>query len=389
MHDINFIGEHFKEIYIDNIKASRIRIKNLDAIQYVLNSYVNNLFFPWVCLILLLNKHHWKRPVIMILVAHWFLRSTGDLLRNIMKFSVKKDNTEWPYSITNWYVSNAVAHIFWLSGEIIGDWYPLLRTKAIIKNERKIKPICYACLFYNFIKIIEILCDFVYAPKTLEKPKNGINMECLTYKIYWWTIIMFIQIASLLYDLSVILALKNQLFDKIKSSKYNNNKFIDKFKQISEYRIIISIIISLIFFPVVFSFVIYLVYKFHSHDNKVNFDGSVEQWRSAVLNFNYTFMYIDQILLRFYVSRNKSSNYYLNSSSSSSQSHHPSSRHPINFIYNSIRGFPSSSYPKYINLNQESDTTKISNKYQNCYTINFHNIKNSSYYLKNLSDLMK
>ena len=81
--------------YIPHFKLKR------DYYEIIFNEYIRNVFFPWVCIILLLNKKNWKRPVIIILIGHWFLRSTGDLLRDTMYLRDGEPNSVWPYSTKN------------------------------------------------------------------------------------------------------------------------------------------------------------------------------------------------------------------------------------------------------------------------------------------------
>ncbi|ORX47642.1 hypothetical protein BCR36DRAFT_371709 [Piromyces finnis] len=316
MHDLNVFGEQRIKVNVEHISSKYIQMASIDALQHVVNSFIVNANFPWLCLVLLLNKGDWKRTVIMILISHWFLRSIGDVLKHIMKFYPPDPNMEWPYHLESWYVSNSFARVFWFAGEIIGDWYPLIRTKAIIKNKRKIKPVYITCFIYNIVKIVGVACDFVYAPKDLNKPqeKFEINKYVLDYKVHWWVIVMVTQVASFFYDMSVIIALKNSLFNKLKSLTLNSkkNRFIDKFKQISELRIFISMIISFLFLPFALYLVSFLIYNYYYVINyKATFDihsinDKIEKLRQLVLNFNYTFMYIDQVLLRFYMNQNNS-----------------------------------------------------------------------------------
>jgi len=277
----------------------------VDGIQYILDAYISNPYFPWVCLILLLNYKNWKRPVILILVGHWFFRATGDLLRNTMYLRKQNINMYWPYSLTNWYISNGVAHIFWLSGEIIGDWYLLIRTTAVTLNKRKRKFVYITCVLHNFVKIFGMCCYFLNYPMDLRQmDENGVFIrDIVKHGIAWWSTIAVMQITSLLYDLSVINALKSYLFDKINMMSQNN--FMEKFKQISEFRIFFSIIFSIVFLPFVVSFVIFLLseYRKQSTVQYVASDSGIEQLRQVVLNFNYTIMYIDQILLRCYIGK--------------------------------------------------------------------------------------
>ncbi|OUM60686.1 hypothetical protein PIROE2DRAFT_13505 [Piromyces sp. E2] len=246
---------------ITNFEDTIIKKLKIDGYQNIIDSYIINPYFPWVCLILLLNYKNWKRTVILILVAHWFLRSTGDLLRNTMDLRPIYNNMYWPYSQKNWYISNAVAHIFWLLGEIIGDWYPLIRTKAVTQNKKKLKFVYITCIFHNMVKVFGMYTYFMNYPIDLRQLDENRKMVrgIAKYAIAWWSTVAIMQVTSLLYDLSVIFALKTCLFNKI-----------------NEYKIYVAS------------------------------DSGIEQLRQVVLNFNYTLMYIDQILLIIFIRKNNS-----------------------------------------------------------------------------------
>ncbi|OUM60676.1 hypothetical protein PIROE2DRAFT_62999 [Piromyces sp. E2] len=263
--------------------------------------FIKSDFFLWVCTILLLNWKNWKRPVIIILIIHWFLRSFGNLLNNTMLFREKEKNMVWPYSMKNWYISQALAHIFWLTGEIIGDWYPLLRTKVVVKDKKKIRIVYCTCIMYNLAKVYGMTTYFTSSVDLRAVVNNKVNHGLSKFNLYWWIAVGFIQVTSCLYDVSVIYALKTGLFNKLKEySNFSKNTFLDKFKGISELRIICSMIISLSFLPFLIYFISHLIqrYQVKSTSGQVIIDSQIEQFRQVVLSFNFTMMYIDQILLR-------------------------------------------------------------------------------------------
>ncbi|KAG4093321.1 hypothetical protein H8356DRAFT_1428834 [Neocallimastix lanati (nom. inval.)] len=285
-----------------------IKFQTSDALQYVIDAYLINMHFPWIFLILILNGKNWYRPINLVLIVHWFLRSTGDLLRNTMQLRTFEPYTYWPFSQKNWYISNAIAHIFWLSGEIVGDWYPLIRTKVVTNNSKKIKIIYFFCIIYNSIKFFGMYTYFMNNPINLKKQVNSdivsnTKNDIVKYNIVWWSTVVVISITSILYDISIILVLKSHLFNEINGNNlYEKNSFMDKFKQISEFRIIFSMTANLIFLPFVIIFVIFLLYGYkYNNVSNINSDSEIELFRETVLNFNYTFMYMDQILLRSFV----------------------------------------------------------------------------------------
>lgn len=307
-------------VYVELL--SEIYSQKVDTYQNIIEAFIKNDFFMWVCLILLYNYKNWNRPVILILVFHWILRSIGDLLNNTFSLMPWAPDTYWPYTNQAWLVCCAIANVFWLSGEIIGDWYPYLRTKAVTNNHRKVRLVLMMCIVYNLVKIGNIYCYFSDYPidLRLRDEKGNLIKDIAKFKIKWWSIEIVLQIVSFLYDLSVIYALKACLFNKLKEYKsVSGNTFLSKFKQISEYRIILSMAASIIFLPFVIVFVIYVVtkYKDKSTLSYIPSDETVDYLRRVVLNFNYTLMYIDQILLKSYTEKQRTL-YKIGSSGSTS-----------------------------------------------------------------------
>ncbi|OUM60688.1 hypothetical protein PIROE2DRAFT_63005 [Piromyces sp. E2] len=382
-----------------------------DALQVTINVYINSHLFPWICLLLILNRRDWKRPVIIILLLYWFLQSSGDLLQSYLNYfdveEYKRQNLFWPFNNTNWYVINSVAFLVWVSGEIIADWYPLLRTKAILNNKKNIKPIYTVCIVYNLVKVLHILSNFIFKPETfvIKKGKQS-NEYLLMNKIIWWSLVVLVQVVSFCYDVLVMITLKNSLFDKIKRLKSGSNSFLEKFKQISEFRIFISLIISIIFLPfAVFQVYLYIGWysdvkntKAGSERNWGNITDQVEYIRILILRFTYSSMYIDQILLRFYVSKNKK--HYLPGSPLDSRLliapptpctpsptlYTPS---PTESIYNSNKFRVSyhckSNYIGNDHDNDEQDIPRVTNN-PSSVLLSKQKIK-SSYYLQNLGKL--
>ncbi|OUM58456.1 hypothetical protein PIROE2DRAFT_16245 [Piromyces sp. E2] len=245
-------------------------------------------------------------------IIHWVLRSCGDTIFYFIPLREYIPDHYWPYSTEIWYKSAALGNVFWLTGEIIADWYPLLRTKAVTNNNRrKIKYVYVTCILYNIIKIINIYCYFIDYPINLSiRDKNGkVVTDYAMFKIRWWIIVFIMNIISCFYDISVILSLRKCIFNKLKKSNdKNENTFISKFKQISEFRIICSMIASIIFLPIILLFVIYLLHTLKKVKNEPNIpsDETIDYLRRVVLNVNYNLMYIDQILLKCYVERSNS-----------------------------------------------------------------------------------
>ncbi|ORX76182.1 hypothetical protein BCR32DRAFT_271423 [Anaeromyces robustus] len=230
----------------------------------------------------------------------------GTSISTCIELRPRVDNAVWPYTKSNWYGLLATSNVFYLLGEMLGDWYPLLRTKAVTTNSKKIRIVTFMCILYNIVKLYGIICYYLDYPINLTQydEKNVEINGTIKFKIRWWGMVATLQIVSFMYDLSVIYALKTDLFNKLaECNNYCQNNFINKFKQISELRIIISMTASLLFLPFIIIFVISLFkeYTIGKNPAKTNIEVQIEQLRQTVLSVNYTFMYIDQIFLRCYV----------------------------------------------------------------------------------------
>jgi len=332
------ILDHTEDWYnIDNIggtvffnetgSSEQFKFNKVDGFQQIFDAYIKNSYFLWTVLVLLLNAKNWKKPVVSVLVIHWFLRSSGDLIRNVILVREVEPNTVFPFDKTNWIISNSVAHVLWLAGEIVGDWYPLLRTKAVTNDEKSMRKVYATCILYNIVKVYGMWCFFKDLNKldfSYQASRKPGAVSVIENNMDWWIDIMFILITSCLYDIAVILTLKSNLFNKLKKRHNKNSLFLEKFKEISELRIMISMLASIIFLPFVIVFIFYIEYNYIKYkDIKMQSDSEIEHLREVVINFNYSLMYIDQILLRIIAkkSKNSSSNNsssYGNSSSSNS-----------------------------------------------------------------------
>ena len=228
-----------------------------------------------------------------------------------------------------------MASIFWYASEIMGDWYPLLRTKAIIKNKRKIKFIYLICILFNLVKLVQMSNYLFNVPfrkgydipsEELEKLYDEDNTK-FTYKVIINTALQ--QLFSLTYDISVIIALRKNVFNEVykdKKERYKHNEkdndseserkynFLKKFKQLSEYRIYVSMVLTIIGIILMIVMSFFIVYaNMHKDKNSTGIDYSIaNSIREMILNFNYNLMYIDQILLRYVVEKSKYSDKCIN-----------------------------------------------------------------------------
>ncbi|OUM64710.1 hypothetical protein PIROE2DRAFT_8478 [Piromyces sp. E2] len=301
-------------------KANVNMMRYVDATQLLVDSFILNKLFPWLCLVLIINRNDWKRPVILILILHWFFKSISDLLKNYYFYTdtaeYERNGYQWPYTHLN--------------------------------------LVCLKCGG-----------PFIF--------KNGIT---------WWIIALISQVVCSIYDISIMIALKKSLFDKLETFKYKSNSFLEKFKQISELRIIISLIISFLFFP-------WPIVQVHYYLNKINqplkvlvsHSHEVDHFRGIVISFVYTSMYIDQILLRFYIQKNRTNDIGLYSPCTRLLIHPPNlsitSNNSTSLILNNNTSNNNS------NNNNNIDISRLS------YLIQSGNDIKASYYLHNLKESLK
>ncbi|OUM64515.1 hypothetical protein PIROE2DRAFT_8674 [Piromyces sp. E2] len=280
---------YFGEKYITNEN---------DVKQNSLLKYITNIFFPWLCLTLVFNdKTNKKTSLTTILILHWFLKASGDVLSNIADFFPVSNNDRinnyWPYTSDRWFIGNAVSSLFWICGEIIGDC-------------KKATLVLIICILYNISKIVGIISYFIVLPADCRRiNENGklIN-NLLPHTKLWWSSVTVSIILNFLYNLSVIYAIKSEYYNKKNNfKKYSLNTFSDKFKTTSELRIIISSIANLIFLPFIGIIVYNMAYYAITDFQKIMLINP-ESIRQAVININYHLLYIDQILLKQYVYKN-------------------------------------------------------------------------------------
>ncbi|OUM57470.1 hypothetical protein PIROE2DRAFT_64990 [Piromyces sp. E2] len=272
--------EDIIQFVLENQEEEEDNESKVPYIEFLASYY--NPFLIWLLLVLFLNRNKWKRPIIYILIAVWFFNYASDFscyFSNIYDYGER--------------LSGFLDYSLEFIGQIIGDWYLLLRTKAITGN-KKIPLVYVTCILYNLTKINGILYFYNETPPYDDKDNY----------IKFALILFVIQIFGVFYDIANIYYLKKNTFNKYKKSMNGTkNSFIEKLKHVSEFRIVISLILSL---TVIFIFSLtflssYYLYKTGKDDNMENIDCISISYRQVY--FNYYFMFIDQILLRFYAER--------------------------------------------------------------------------------------
>jgi len=272
-----------------------ITYNKLVIFQYVINGYIFNNFFPWVLLILILNKGRLRRPVIFVLVAHWFLKGTGIAIKNSTN----------PYSTKNWYIL-CISQAYYICGEIVGDWYPLLRTKAVTDNKKSLRKVYSTCIGFNFTKILLILRYFLFPVDLSSTNVDSQNDNSHFYGIIiYYCVYTVMFMASFIYDLAVILTLRKKVFNS-RTVTIHKNSFLDKFKKMSDYRIFVTMAGSLMILPFLVSLLFIRKENCLAKDSDCknqSLDYIISWFSYLIRDINYNMMYIDQILLKFYAKR--------------------------------------------------------------------------------------
>ncbi|ORY74638.1 hypothetical protein LY90DRAFT_666117 [Neocallimastix californiae] len=291
------------------------RIDFIRTIFYSLNTPFKFLFFYWTILVFILHKFNFKKPVMKIILAHFILRSLGDAIEEAGKLLPRYYSTKVTINqITNttefgcnyfsdtpekhplrWVLTRQLGIILWFSGEIIADWYPLLRTKAVVKN-KSIRVVYGTCAMFNISKLAIIICHFFLWPSDLYKTEYGQYNQYHVdmFYFYYWVIHLIIIYSSMIYEFSVYRVLKKNVFQSMQS----NEGFLKKFKSISEYRILISAIVSAIFLPI-FSVTIFIKFYYFKEKNYHRLEFSFDEIRQSIVNIQYYMIFIDQIFLIF------------------------------------------------------------------------------------------
>jgi len=322
-----------------------------------------NSFTIWFVLILLLHRN-WKRTMGYLIIAFYVCNV---IYESSQQITFTFSNVLPPPQSFGGKLINIFYNIFYITYNLIGDWYPALRTKAIVKNKKSVRIVYATCILFNIAKIISFFYLF---------GNFRVNFD------YYFIVV----IASLIYDVSVLFVMRKNIFNSsnMRNSKMLQNNFLEKFKRTSEYRIYFSMIVSLMLLPI---FVLYYIFRYvcklDVDDNERGIAPFIQMYIQFSLSFNYYIMFMDQILLKFYVKKTEptykvSSSSYKGGSSynglssyngnpTSSFNHTPissyqgmsngmSTIHSMRNQPTSNNGFDSSYY--FNNLSQNSQTTK-------------------------------
>jgi len=359
-----------------------------DAYENIATKLLYSDFFPWLCLLLTLTYKNWKKPIIIIMILHWFLRDLGNMFEGTL-YLQEKFNEHWPFGNKQWLSSYGIASVFWCIGEVIADWYLLMRTRAIIRKKEELRWVFITCGIINIVKCAQIYTFLSYVPFRDNKYIESVYvLDMAENKFLKWSNVAIQQLCSLAYDISVIIALKKNVFngkERLSTLDKSGYLFYKKFKQISVYRIYLSIIVTICGMPIIFMYSLMVIYYRNSsisYDDKERIeavrvfidDSTIDPLRVLVLNFNYTFMYIDQILLRFYVEQNNSSKRSSSAQSKSMNNGSQKSSSNFNMVYHDYKNYDSfetnnstKSLVRHDNRNYNDFETRNSNKPNSSY----------------------
>ncbi|ORX83236.1 hypothetical protein BCR32DRAFT_292134 [Anaeromyces robustus] len=301
------------DVYEDKLYKVNIindKIDQLRIIFYAILKPFQSQFFYWTLLLLIMYKFNTRRPVMKLVLYHYIFRVIGDIIEqlgNLMPYyhRLDKDGSclhtldfteQHPFK---WFLTRQINSFFWYTGEIIGDWYPLLRTKSVTKNRRSLRLLYGSCILYNITKLIVPLSQLYVSPTKLYI--NGVynNDYVNGYYNFYWCLQSLIILASVFYESIVYFTLKKELFDKT-NSDYG---FLKKFRTMSEFRIVVSAVVLIIAFPLLFlSSCLKVIFYYHDDLKYLNY--SLEDFRLVITNVQYMIIFIDQILLNTKSDRN-------------------------------------------------------------------------------------
>jgi len=294
-------------------KASEAKMINMksEVFTTLITSIVRPLefyYFYWTLLIFVMNKFNFKKIVMKFLLFHLLLRCTADILdqiANVYKyyFSYQEtyNNDTQNFICINesmhpmkWLISKQIAMFCFYSGEIVADWYPLIRIRDFVKR-KTMRSIYITCGLFNLSKLLMVVLHWSLSPTIIyNKITGAYNQEIMDkFNIKYWNVQLIIVCCTLLYQLSIFWVLRRKV---IYVNPYPSNYgFIKKIKSVSEYRIYFASILTLVLLPfilVTFSLKLYFYYS-----KGVDLELHFETFRKSIVNFSYFMIFIDQVFL--------------------------------------------------------------------------------------------
>ncbi|ORX49335.1 hypothetical protein BCR36DRAFT_353800, partial [Piromyces finnis] len=224
--------------FISNEEKLNNSIEDLRIILYTLTRPFQICFFYFTLVVFILHKFNFKKPIMKIILVHYIFRSLGnaldrlgsimshyfantptyDIQGNVVGYECIFEAERFEMHPLRWFITRHLATAFWYVGEIVADWYPLLRTKMLLKGEKSMFLIYLTCGLFNFTKIVLIIYYISLGPSKLYD-KHGVFDKNLLNVFYYnyWIIQLMVLYTSIIYDITVFMILKK----KLNEIKYN------------------------------------------------------------------------------------------------------------------------------------------------------------------------
>ena len=209
--------------------------------KLLMDCTLNDPYICWLFLLLILNYKRWKRPVICLIIVFWILRFLNQVSVLIITEIEPIKGKTFPYDISN-YGKLMFAYITLMAFQIVGDWYPLLRTKAVVQKKRDLILIYTTCIIYNIGKLLGIFVFLIYKPDDFTSPFSDPGMpqpnldqmpkqdpnkkDIIAIFGMFFITIEFAFVAGFIYDLSIIYVLRKNVFKKAKDKFGEKQSFI-------------------------------------------------------------------------------------------------------------------------------------------------------------------
>jgi len=286
-------------------KTEENQFFTVNNITNIISAPFVNFFFPWFLIILVVNKNNWGKPIIYILIFNYVFRVIGDIISEVSKslpINLENSGAALPVDKTRYLLSTVLPLSFWMIGECIGDWYSSVRTGELINSKSKYLFVKLSCLFFNLSKMAYVECFWYYNQNMTLRAETNEDDNKLIVENYqrWWILVIIISIFGFLNCLSIIIALKSAVSNKVKllKSSGNSTKFMSKFRQVPEYRILFIMYLNCIIYVILIPFI--CVKYVDAVKSKSFLENTfVNLLREFITNFNHTMMYIDQLIVKY------------------------------------------------------------------------------------------
>jgi len=385
--------KNYEQTLSDEGRISNV-VDKIRIIVYAVSCPIQFLFFYWTLIVFFLHRFNFRKPVMKLILFHFIFRCIGDILDKsgsllphyfANKYVTKPDGTvimECENDVANperhplkWLITRQLGCTFWFVGEIVADWYPLLRTRAVAREKKSIRWVYLTCIIFNLSKAALIILHYTLPASQLYDKEGIYNQDKVDiFYFKYWVIQLIIIYASAIYEIVVYLVLKKCIFER----NYSEFGFLKKFRSISEYRMLLAAIISIIFLPIVSITIIvkfYYYYTNHYH----NIDFNFNETRILIANVPYYMIFIDQIMLL--QSKKESKNDTTSYNNTTTYNNTTNFNTTNNNTINDMNFYKKSNPYNYKSANNSMDTSR---KYQNI--TNEASINESGNYFRSLKN---